>query len=95
MASWNESDIGKIIVYRNSKGEDETVAIYNFDNENNNIIQAIEYPIQLKSKFAPRGLIKSQEVRNKEYLQKPGDWYLAGRVSKDELSVLEKLANSF
>jgi hypothetical protein len=94
MGQWNKSDIGKIISYRNENGYNEKVAICKVSPEVPNQVEILEYPISLKSRIALLGLIKNQEVKGEEYLKKAGDWYSVGNVLKDEMGVLEKIANT-
>ncbi len=92
MATWNNLDIGRIIVYRNNSGKNEKIAICNYDKEKNNLLEVLEYPISLTSKLNVMGLSKNQEVKSEDYLERPGDWCSSGNVSSEERSVLEKLA---
>ena len=96
MINWNKSDIGKILVYRKEAGleEDEAIAIYNICNNDSNTVRAIEYPIKLTSKIFLLGLTKDQEKESREYLKKPGDWFYVDNATREERSVLEKIAKS-
>jgi hypothetical protein len=108
MSEGTKENIGDIILYK-SKSElggelkNERFAIYSADSIVPNTIGFIEYPIKydskiyppvLISKFGKMGVLKNQQKESEEYLQKAGDWCFAGKVSKDEMGELERIAKA-
>lgn len=107
MKNWKKADIGKRIIYRRAKLEDNEVIIQDANPNVPNTISFAEYPIIFEPKIgviqAPIGLkskigfayaVKNQKKRSKEYLKEVGDWCLVDKVSKDEMGVLEIIAKS-
>jgi hypothetical protein len=95
METWNKSDIGKILVYKNENGFDkeyEIIAIYDIDSRVPNIVGFMEYPISLDSKIGHIGLVKGDEKINRHYLKKHGDWFYVDNATKEERWVLERIA---
>lgn len=104
MSKWRSWDIGKIIVYREelpctNNLMNREVAIYDVCSRVPNTIRVIEcpiplddYPVSLKSKISLTGMIKCNEKKGEEYLEKAGDWYFKRYVSKEEKKVLKKVA---
>jgi hypothetical protein len=95
MIDWDESDIGKILVYRGEikfRGEYEVIAIFGVDSTVPNTVGAASYPISENSKRGFIGLPKNQEKEGREYLEKPGDWFYVGDATEKERGVLEKIA---
>jgi hypothetical protein len=103
MKNRNKLDRGKILVCRGETGLNEKIIIYDVDPSVPNTVGFVEYPIIfdyrlpppfLASKFGQMGIVKNNQRKNEESLEKPGDWYLADEVSKDQMGILEELAKS-
>lgn len=88
---WDYSDVGNVIVYRGESGLDEKIAIYNITPKVINTLGFVEYPLNSKLVFGHVGIIKDNQKQNKSFLKNPGDWYLVGRVSGEELKILDGL----
>jgi hypothetical protein len=101
MSKWKKSDIGKVIVFKRDNGLMDKVVIYNVDLKAPNTVGFMEYPISLDSEIHPPyisskigilGLVKDQEKKKEEYIEKSGDWCFLERVLKDEMRELERIA---
>lgn len=88
---WDYSDVGNVIIYRGESGLDEKIAIYNINPKVINTIGFVEYPLNGKILFGHIGIIKDNQKQNGSFLKNPGDWYLVGRVSGEELKILDGL----
>ncbi len=97
MENWNNSDIGRIIRYRNKINEEvdslEEYAIFK-TYPKTDFIGVIEYPISLSSKYKVSKILRKNEKLTENELNNSGEWHFKGKVSKDELSVLERIAKS-
>jgi len=106
MKKWKKSDIGKRIIYKGETDcsnnlINNEVVIYNVYENAPNLVGFVEYPISLNSEILPMGLsskigkvniIKSQKKKDKNSLEKAGDWCFMEKVSKDEMRELERIA---
>ncbi len=88
---WDYSDVGNVIIYRGESGLDEKIAVYNVDLRVKNTVGFVEYPFNGKILFGHVGIIKDNQKQNRGFLKNPGDWYLVGRVSEEELKRLDGL----
>ncbi len=98
MEIWKGSDIGKIIVYRRSFNDTlhskETFAICK-TYPKSDFLGVIDYPIELSSRYQIIKILKNKEKLDESSLLQAGEWCSQGEVSKEELSVLEKISKEF
>lgn len=98
MEIWKDSDIGKIIVYRKPFNDPlypkETFAICRTYPESD-FLGVIDYPIELSSRYQIIQILKNKEKLDESNLLQSGEWCPKGEVSKEELSVLEKISKEF
>jgi hypothetical protein len=96
MKTWDNHDIGKILLYRKVGGvrENERVVICKICPENSGLIGVLDYPIALNSRFAVLGLVKDQEKKEEDYFREAGDWIYEGKVTSEEKGILEKISKT-
>lgn len=89
METWDKSDVGKILIQK-----DQIFAILSVDSRVPNTVGFVEYPIAFNPKLGYMGLAKDREKKNIKDINELGDWYLLGKVSKEEMEDLERIANA-
>lgn len=95
MKTWEKSDIGKIILYKNNSMGDEVVAISDICKDISDRIYEVRYSTKFDSKPFPLTLQKEQEKKYLHSLEKIGDWYYLMEIPESKKEEFKKISPQY